>query len=342
MAATRRRPATPLDEELFGEPYRFGFFQAVRLLERLHPGAVPVGRAGPAGREVVRFRSWQSLAFPPSELRELRAESEPGRPPVLTVAFLGLTGPLGVLPHSYGELILERARAGDHTTAAFFDLFNHRMISLFYRAWAKYRPFLAYERGEGDQAARHLFDLIGLGLEPVRNRNAFPDVALLYYAGFFARRPRPAVGLERLLAEYFGMPVEVRQFQGRWLRLDPDDRSRLGAGGINNGLGTSLLLGAKVWDEQGQFRLRVGPLDYGRFLAFSPDGEAFRVLVQLTRQYVDTELDFDVQLILAAAEVPACRLDRKAPARPRLGRNAWLKSREFERDAEEAVFAAGV
>jgi type VI secretion system protein ImpH len=284
----------------------------------------------------------QSLAFPPSEVQALKPSADPDAPPEMTVAFMGLTGPTGVLPHAYTDLLIDRARMGDRTAAGFLDLLNHRLISLFFRAWEKYRPYLAHERGEGDRASRHLFDLIGLGLEPLRNRNTFPDDALRFYSGFFARRHRPAIVLVRLLKEYFGLPIEVVQFVGQWLPLEPADRSRLGASGAHNGLGTTLVLGSRVWDEQGKFRIRVGPLTFAQFLAFSPDGADFRSLVQMTRMYADAEFTFDVQLILMAEEVPACHLGPKSPSGPRLGRTAWLKSRPMVKDAEDAVFPAGV
>jgi type VI secretion system protein ImpH len=137
MATPRRRPDPPLDEELFKTPYRFDFLQAVRLLQRASGEVEPVGRAGPPRKEAVRFRVHQSLAFPPSEIQALEPSNDPARPPLMTVAFLGLTGPTGVLPQCYTELMIERNRAGDRTAAAFFDLFNHRLISLFYRAWEK-------------------------------------------------------------------------------------------------------------------------------------------------------------------------------------------------------------
>lgn len=339
MATPSRRPDPPLTEELFAEPFRFDFFQAVRLLGRMRPGSARIGHTGRPGDEPVRFRASASLAFPPSEIREIRPGPE-SRPPEMAVAFLGLTGPSGALPYCYTELLIERNRAGDRTAAAFFDLFHHRLISLFYRAWEKYRPYLAHERGEADGASKHLLDLVGLGPEPLRHRHAFPDEAVRYYSGFFARRHRPAVVLQRLLRDYFGLPIAIEQFQGQWLGLGEEDRSRLGASGAHNGLGTSLVLGSRVWDEQGKFRVRIGPLTYERFVALSPDGRDFRALASLTRAYVDAEFAFDVQLVLAAAEVPGCRIGGGGSAR--LGRNAWLKSRPFVRDAEDAVFPSGV
>jgi type VI secretion system protein ImpH len=341
MATPGRRSDPPVEQRLFEEPYRFKFFQAVRLLERLDRSRSPVGRESRPAREAIRFRVARGLAFPASELTRLQLPPEgSGDPPTLTVAFFGLTGPMGVLPYCYSELVADRSRAGDQTPAAFLDLFNHRLISLFFRAWEKYRPALAFERGEDDPLTRCLFSLMGLGLEPLRSRNEFPDGVLLAFAGAFAQRHRSAVMLGRLLSDRSGMPVEVLQFQGHWLRLDPEDRSSLGASGRNNALGRTLVVGERVWDVRSKFRLRLGPLSIEQFEAMSPDGRAFRSLCQMARLYVDGELDFDVQFVLRADEVPECRLSGGSARGARLGRDAWLRNRPIGRDPDDARFAS--
>ena len=342
MATAVRRADPPLGETLFEEGYRFDFFEAVRILERLLPDRAAVGREGPPDREVVRFRSHLTLAFPASSVHHLDRAAEADGPLAMTVSFMGLTGPMGVLPQVYTELLLERRRSGDRTAGAFLDLFNHRMVSLFFRAWEKYRVAISYERGEGERFSRFLLDFMGLGGRGLRDRHEFPDAVLLFYTGFFAQRHRPAVVLERLLQDAFGQPVEVHQFVGQWLKLEPGDRSVLSPAGPHNQLGVSLVLGDRVWDEQGKFRIRIGPLTFDRFREFLPDGPPFRRLAQMARLFVDGEFDFDVQLVLRADEVPESRLTSAAGAGPRLGRYAWLKSREFARDADDAVFAAGV
>jgi type VI secretion system protein ImpH len=345
MATQRRRTLPPLEETLFQEPYRFDFFQAVRLLERLAPDRKAVGNEGPPSAEAVRFRAETGLTFPASEVPSIAPPTDSQASPQLTVAFMGLTGPLGVLPYCYSELIVERLqdrtggrKNGDRTLLDFLDLFNHRLISLFYRAWEKHRPALAFERGETDRAAGSLFSLIGLGIEPLRDRQDFPDAALLFYAGAFAQRHRPPVMLERILGEYFRLPVEVHPFQGRWLRLDDEDRSTLGASGRHNGLGKALVMGGKVWDEQSKFRLRIGPLTFDQFQRLGPEGQDLQALTQMVRLYVDGEFDFDVQLVLKAEEVPKSQLTKTPNQAARLGRTAWLKTRPMPKDADDAVF----
>ena len=336
--------ASPLDDVLFEEGYRFDFFQAVRVLERLYPDRQPVGRDANPAEEAVRFRSHLSLSFPPSAIYEVDRAQDGGGPARMTVAFMGLTGLLGVLPRHYTELLLERMRRKDEGLRDFLDLFNHRLISLFYRAWEKYRFPIAYERavskGEGeDRFTRHLFDLIGLGTMGLRGRLEVEDEPLLFYAGLLAQHPRSASALEGLLKDYFEVPVSVTQFIGQWLPLSEANRSRLGWGEANNALGVSAVAGSRVWDQQAKFRLELGPLTFIEYCQFLPSYDGFRTLVAITRFSAGEECDFDVQLILKAAEVPWCRLGGNGEHAVRLGWSTWLKSREFTADAGEAIFA---
>jgi type VI secretion system protein ImpH len=343
MAATVRRAEPSLEQTLFEAPFRFDFFQTVRLLERrLPPGGTRVGGEGPPAREAVRFHARLGLNFPASALERLEPPKAPDRPAALTVNFLGLTGPSGVLPYVYTEFLRAGARAGYSAPAAFLDLINHRLVSLFYRAWEKHRAALDAERENSDRFALPVFALMGLGLQSHRERHQFPDRVLLKYAGFFAQQRRPAVVLEALLRDFSGLPVEVVQFAGRWLTLDPADRSTVGGRNGQNALGVNLVLGKQVWDEAGQIRLRLGPLSYAEFRDHLPGGPGLRPLVELARLFVGAGLDVEVQLVLKAAEVPACRLSSRCGKAAQLGRDAWLQGRQPTRDADEAVFPAGV
>jgi type VI secretion system protein ImpH len=336
---------SPLDDVLFEEGYRFDFFQAVRVLERLYPDRHPVGRDANPAEEAVRFRSHLSLSFPPSAIYEVTRAQDGGGPARMTVAFMGLTGLLGVLPRHYTELLLERMRRKDEGLRDFLDLFNHRLISLFYRAWEKYRFPIAYERavskGEGeDRFTSHLFDLIGLGTKGLRGRlEEVEDEPLLFYAGLLAQHPRSASALEGLLKDYFEVPVSVTQFIGQWLPLSEANRSRLGWGEVNNALGVSAVAGSWVWDQQAKFRLQLGPLTFTEFCQFLPSADGFRTLAAITRFSAGEECDFDICLILKADEVPWCRLGGNSEPAARLGWSTWLKSREFTADAVDAIFA---
>ena len=359
-----------VDKRLYDEAFVFDFFQAVRLLQRLEPGRARVGHSGPPSAEVVRFRALPSLTFPASALYEVLAGGTARPMPTMTVTFLGLTGPSGVLPRHYTELLLrlERERKGEERRALreWFDLFNHRITALFYRAWEKYRFWLAQERGEADKDdpdtfTTALYSLVGFATGGLRNRlrvtavelggerervlAGVEDQTLLHYAGLFSQRKRNASGLEALLSDYFGVPAKVEQFVGQWLALEPVNQTHLGVADGNCELGVNAIAGERVHDVQGKIRVRLGPLSYPHFLGFmpdrspAPDSKAFFLLAHLVRLYVGSELDFDVQLILRADAVPECQLTEEAPG-ARLGWNTWLQSQQPDRDSRDAIFAA--
>jgi type VI secretion system protein ImpH len=320
------------------EPFRFAFFRAIRILECMYPQREPIGTSANPSREVVRFGAHATLAFPASEIQSFTPEADENTPARMVVNFLGLTGPLGVLPQPYTEFLLERLNQKDTTLRDFFDLFNHRAISLFYRAWEKYRFTVGFESSAGeDRFSQYVSDLIGQGTEGLRGRLAFEDLALLRYSGLLNQRPHSAIGLEGIARDYFEVPAGVIQFTGSRIRLGADNHSMLG--NQNTELGVNAILGEKVWDRQSRFRIRLGPLSLEAFRAFLPVSDSYLPLVQIVRMYAGMERDFDVQLILKAPEVPACQLQSEGEKGAYLGWSSWLKTEAFRRDPEDTVLA---
>jgi type VI secretion system protein ImpH len=318
------------------EPYLFSFFQAVRTLERLQPERRPVGQFSHPSREVVRFGAYVSVAFPASEIQSLIFRHE--QLPLMTVNFMGLTGPLGVLPLVYTELIAGRVRDKDTTLRDFLDIFNHRMISFHYRAWRKYRFVVACEQAERDVVSAHVSDLIGMGSPQLQNRQSVPDAALVFYGGFLAQQPRSATVLEQLLADYFDVEVEVEQFAGAWYRLDTNTQCCLGAGEPGSEqLGAGAVVGDEVWDQQSVVRIKLGPLSLSRYLDFLPTGSAYQPLRDLTRFFAGNEIDFELQLILKRGEVPSCELGAEGDVAPRLGWVTWARTVDMHRDPSETT-----
>ena len=331
----------PLNQELFDRPFEFDFFQAVRLLEKMFPELAAVGRDELPAREVVRFRSRATLDFPASEIYELREsfDERDARKLEMFVNFIGALGVNGVLPSNYTELVIERARYRDTALWAFLDIFTHRSISLFFRAWEKYRFPIGYERQLGknqpDDFTESLLDFTGLGTKGLRGRLHLADESLLPYAGLINQKPHSVTALEQILSDYFDVPIAVEQFCGQWLELDDESVTKLGA--ENSELGRSVVIGARIYDNQSKFRVRIGALDFKKFQAFLPNGTAFPAFVSVVRFFAGDEMDFDLQLVLQAKQVPSCILTTRAARRLRLGWSTWLKSKPFERDDEQVV-----
>jgi type VI secretion system protein ImpH len=339
--ATEIRPETsrlknsPLGDQLAENACSFEFFQAVTLLQRL-TGLRPVGGFSNPEEEAVHFRVNPRLGFPASQIQTLEFSDD--APPEMTVNFMGLTGPSGVLPYAYSEMILERIRAKDHSISAFFDIFNHRAISLFYRAWQKSRFPVTYSAGPRDLFTGYLLDLIGLGTDGLRDRQEIEDEALLHYASLIGMQARSAAALEQILEDYFEVPVEIQQFTGAWYGLDgPTQCEMTELDTASRQVGAGAVVGDAVWDRQARVRIRLGPLGMERYCDFLPEASAYNALRAITRFFSNQCLEFEVQLVLDRAQAPGTELDFDAAAPVRLGWVSWLRTAPLGVDPDDTI-----
>lgn len=328
--------------DLFSHARRVDFFQAVRLLERMYQGRDPVGGDDAAG-EAVRFRSDVSLSFPPTGVVSIDEPEAEGEPASMCVSFLGVATPasFGSLPLCYAELLQRQLQSKDRSLADFFDLFNHRFISLFYRAWEMHRYDVVYDRSdprEGGAYEQMLLALVGLGTSGVRHRLPMADVALLRWAGTFARPCASAGELEMVISEYFGVSTSIEEFVPGRYRVATRDRLRLGRRDAR--LGRDTYIGEYVSLSQSRFRLRVGPLDWVTYEEFLPEGDAFHALVEIIRLATGLEFDPEVQLVLEGTDAEPLRLGRGGDREFRLGWTTWLFSGELGRDPADVILAA--
>lgn len=330
MAARGWGKDHPVEDWLYEEPYRFDFFQAVRLLEMSATAPAPVGEGAEPAREAVRFKSAVGFSFAASDVAELQPPARAGEAARMTVNFMGLAGAAGPLHTPSTELVVERAWRRDTSLRDFLDIFNHRLVSLLYRIRKQHRIGLGHAPPGEDRASTYLYSVVGLGTPNTRGRMQVKDRALLFYAGLLGQQPRSMAGLERVLRDYFGAPARGLPFSGRWHELEEGQWTVLGASGRNRALGVDATAGTRVWDQQGGFEVVLGPLTFEQFQDFLPTGWAFRPLCDLTRFYVGDELDFSFRLVLRASEVPPTRLSAREGAR--LGWTSWLKNSEWSED----------
>jgi len=309
MAAQERQSNTPLKDRLFEEYYRFSFFEAVRLLEAMHPEKTPIGEALTPGKEPVRFSVKPGFSFPASEIAGLR-KGEDGGADEMDVAFLGLIGPSGVLPHWYNALAVERVR--------------HKDLSLFYLAWKKNQFPVNYLPSAGDRLSKYLKSLIGLGMPSLADRIGFAEESLVFFSGLLSRQVPSAVALEVSLGYFSGTSVHIEQFVDRMLPLSPEDQTSIGM--ANSRLGMETVCGSYVWESQTKFRVHLGPMPYVDFLRFLPSGDLLGPIFSLVAYMVGVEFEFDVRVVLKREEVPPCILGATGPEAPQLGWTTWLKS----------------
>lgn len=345
MRTAKRRIDPGVAQQLLAGPQRFEFFQALRILERLF---IKQGqRPGEVVPRSLRFRTSMSLGFPASQIESAQAYASDGNALErdaavehaitmeelgevhLTPAFMGMLGSHGVLPLHYTEALAERETyQRDRTARAFLDIFGNRAVALHYAAWKKYRLGLQYEMDGEERFLPLVLALAGMGTKGLRGRMRGDDSdvfdhAVAHYAGAIRQRPLSAVMLQRILADYFKVPLRVEQFVGAWYRVPEAQQTRLGVG--NAALGSTALAGNRVWQRDLKMRLWIGPLDRVQFDGFLPGRSAAKALAKWLTLLTGSTLEYEVRLSLKPAHLRGIALH--AGAGCELGFDSYLCSR---------------
>ncbi len=315
MAATNGQPNTPLSADLLSHGPRFGFFQAMRLLALVNK----------ASDGNIQVRPELSLAFPACDIARIDKRTDgPGF--IVTGTFLGLYGVSSPLPAFYTEDLFQDAREDSTGTRDFLDLLHRRLFDLLIAGWKKNRLFIQLAEDQKPASLDMFYALSGLcaGLPSERNKTAYPWIR---YTGLLGRRPRSALGLQTMLADFLGgVPVEIIPFVPRRVQIALDQQFQLGTS--QNVLGENSFLGEEFTDCQGKFRIRLGPLDRGRFRSLLQEGREHAGMVELVARYLTDPLDYDFELALEAAEIAPARLG--TPEWSRLGLDMVLFSGELK------------
>lgn len=336
MAGNLRQQTYTVNLGFLENPAGLSFFQAARRVECIFSHKPRLGCAVRSVDDPIQFCQEPFLGFAPATLHRFEHQNKTTKPR-LFVKFMGLLGPQSPMPLHITEYIHDRElNHDDHTLARFLDIFNHRMISLFYRAWACNRQTISHDRPDEDRFSAYIGSLVGIGRESLRNRDAVPDAAKLHYSGHLACQTRHAEGLRAILEDYFGIKTYIQEFIGQWITLPELYRCRLGQSPDNAAIGVNAMVGSKVWDCQQKFRIVMGPMNLMDYERLVPGGEYFTVLKDWVRNYVGDTLNWELRLILRAAEVPQVHLGKSG----RLGWTTWLKSRPFEEDVSNIVIEA--
>ena len=323
-----------LIEALCKDPQKFDFFQALRILQNCYQDAPRIGEAKRVKNDPFRFSQNISLNFTTSTIDAVEMDTEKDQLR-MAVNFLGLLGPNGPFPLHLTEHVINRSEhAHDTTLASFLNIFHHRFIALFFKAWALNNQTVDFELKEQSRYAVYLGSLFGLGMTSLQKRDSIPDSSKLYYANRFVQKTRNAEGLEAIIGDYFSIPTTLQQFCGQWLDLPSDSRCYLGRSETTSTLGLNMIVGTKVWDCQLKFRIRMGPMGFEDLNRILPGERTFKRIRDWVLAYVGYEYFWDLQLVLKKEEVPELELGGGA----RLGWNSYLKTQPFACDADDLIF----
>jgi type VI secretion system protein ImpH len=325
----------PLARLILSRPREFSFFQLLHLIEHMVADAAPLGQQGPARDEPVRLRPTLSLGFPSSDLEAAEWRVDPGSADgclLITTTFMGLYGSNSPLPAHFTEDLLAE-REDDERVRAFIDLFHHRVFSLLYRVWKKYRYYVTFKTDGSDAISQTVRGFLGIGTPQLDESLRINPLRLFRYVGLLSQRPRSAAGLAGQLRDFFeGIAFDVQQCVGRWLWIQSNDRNVLGVDKCS--LGHDFLLGERIFDSSGKLRIKAGPVGFDDFLRFVPTGAAAAELSEIVRFYCEDPLEHDVEVTLRGDEVPETPLG----THDMLGWTTWLKSQPSEDKA--VVFSA--
>ncbi len=355
MSTTIRQKSPSVTQNLIQKTQNYSFVQTVRLLERscafksqssLQQPYNVVAKFSPPETEIIRFHSNQKLEFFSADLSSIYKNTGNSQWNI-PVNMMGLTGAAGVMPYHYTELILQRLKLKDTSLRDFFDLFNHRTVSLYFQACVKYHLPIEYERKrintekpENDLYTNALLSIMGLGTKHLRNRLYTDDESLIYYSGLFSQQVKTASGLKQILQRHFSIPVQIEEFIGQWQDLIDDVRTRITSRtlptGQNASLSRSAILGKKAWYAQGKIHIVLGPLDNDTIKHYSPGTKTLKALNEIVRLYVGIECNYDFIIQVKRESIPEkLTLNKKSP--PILGWNACLPKSKNNDNPHETI-----
>ncbi|AID31660.1 type VI secretion system protein ImpH [Mesorhizobium sp. USDA 4775] len=309
----------------------FDFFELLRRLEQR--GAL-FGHSGTADREPARLGQHVRLSFSARDVVKFQGVGASAR---VTVANLGLLGPEGPMPLHLTRWVLDRLsqrwftgadaeQTSDTTFVDFVNILQHRMMALYYRAWADAHPAVQVERSVGGRVRAMLEAMSGIGLPGTQDPEL--DTVRLRQAGSLANQVDGVERLTLFLATAFKVPVQIKEFVAAWITIPTALQTRLGK--AHAGLGRGATIGPRVFSRQSRIELRVGPLSLDDFRSFLPGERRLGLFKKAVRDMIGETLDVDLRIVLAREAVPLPRVGTV-----QLGRTAWLARPSEKGDADD-------
>lgn len=333
MAGSDGTATDNLIESISENPYKYDFFQLIRKLQAAHPDKPRVGESHRLSQDLIRLRQEVSLAFASSTIKRVEKDDETGALNIFN-QFFGLWGANGPMPHELTQYVLDQKRDHDDSTLAdFADVFHHRLLSFFFKAWANSQKAVDYDRPEDAQFPRFINSFFGAGTENFRKRDSIPDQAKTFYSGHLSSATQHQSGLQAILEDFFGIKTQIKTFVGQWITLPEDCCHRLDESESTGFLGQNIIVGETYWDCQLKFRIIMGPMgeeDYERIL---PGGKSYQMLKDWVGLYTNQVMFWDLQLILKAKEAQPVELGESGD----LGWNVWLMSEPLKEDSGDLI-----
>lgn len=284
MGRETQPPHSRLTPELETDLQRMNFYRFCQLLEKQRTGKPPLGATSHPDDDPVRFCPHPGMGFPVGELKSVEyAQEGDSTPSVIRTTFMGLYGVDSPLPTAYLDDITQR-REGHDALQSFLDIFNHRVLTQFYRIWRKYSYPATFEAGGTDSISQSLLGLVGLGIPGTARHIATPVSRFLSLLGVLRQPAKTGEGIQALVSllatdtrvnvsPYCLRPVDISRPSGFYADEDflLDGNTPLGDEAMDV---SSQLLIALITDNQEDVR------------GWQPDGELYADFLVMLRVYL--------------------------------------------------------
>ena len=309
-------------EELARNPqelYQQGFAPLLRYLDANAPLATRIGYSISPKQDCVRFGQTPLLHFYSSAFTNIKIDNKSGDFK-LKNSYWGMLGINGPLPSHLTEYAIERNyRLKDTTFTEFLDIFNHRFISLFYRAWADAEPTVSHDRPEHDLFKQRISAFSGELNSAQDNFHQHKNIHQ-YLAGLYSQKNRSRKTLCQILSEYLNFDIYIDEFQGQWYNLQSSEQTQLGTN--NASLGVDSIVGSRTFQRCFNFTINIGPINYDQYINLLNNKQRLYTIIELTQKAVGQEYQFSINIVLKAHQTQACQLGSA-----QLGINSWSQDK---------------
>ncbi|MBX2807121.1 MAG: type VI secretion system baseplate subunit TssG [Cellvibrionaceae bacterium] len=316
--------AIDLNNRFDGLPEKDDFFTVVHYLQRIvrhheETSEDPIHSIGEdlnPKQERFRFHSKNTLGFEVDDVQRVIDEGTHQERYNFSVSFFGLLGATGVLPKHYTRIALEQIKHSDTTLTDFIGMFEHRLISLYYRAWKKYKHAAQIELSEtplSDDISQSLMRLVGS-----YDQHSLP----IFYSGHYTKVNRPLMNLQKMISELVQAKITIKPMTGQWLPINPKDRCLIGINGRHHQLGSGLVLGRRYWDLQSKITIAIADLSMDQYLELLPGKQKSQGLHYAIHTYVPIHISVAVEFKINANTKDVKPIGQGL----QLSHNAWLMS----------------
>lgn len=320
-----------LTAQLRDDISRTNFYRFCQLLEQSQPDAPALGSTWKISNDPIRFRPNPGMGFPAGEFKRLDIPDEPEKPASAMITFMGLYGVESPLPTACIDDITQR-REGHEAVSDFLDIFNHRLITQYYRIWRKYSWPASFQPGGKDKTSQYLLSLAGLGLKGCAENIATPISRFLALPGLMRLPTRTSEGIMaivRLLAP--DSRAEIVPHDPARVALKSTLRM---SANCPVTLANRPVMGSHAIDVNHQAHLRLSTDNPDEAISWLPGGALHRDFLALLQVYLGARLDLRITLTLARELLPDAALSCKTGGNGvQLGRTAVMHRQAQTRPA---------